>query len=188
MSDKLQQQDFFGTESNTLMSLRVDSPAKTLAKQGHKTESQAHNLVFGQNCTELLAKLDQATQSWRMLQHSFLEIEGDGLAQFSETWPQSGMMQDGNVYQLQALEHPTLETESSLLPTPTARDWKGARKPETLAAKGRNHTNSLPDAIRSSLPGKMSVGFVEWMMGYPIGYTHLNPQELPKRTKKQRQD
>ncbi len=72
MSDKLQQQDFFGTESNTLMSSQVDSPAKTLAKQGHKTESQAHNLVFGQNCTELLAKLDQATPRLKALGNSIV--------------------------------------------------------------------------------------------------------------------
>ncbi len=32
-------------------------------------------------------------------------------------------------------------------PTATSRDWKGARLPETLKAKGRTPTNSLPDMV-----------------------------------------
>lgn len=36
-----------------------------------------------------------------------------------------------------------------MYPTPTARDYKGARKPETLKKKGRTETNSLPDKVRA---------------------------------------
>jgi hypothetical protein len=45
-----------------------------------------------------------------------------------------------------------LETEIAMLPTPTTRDWKGARKPETLAAAGRGITNTLEDALTAMLP------------------------------------
>jgi len=39
--------------------------------------------------------------------------------------------------------------KDGMLPTPATRDYKGAVKTETLAAKGRNHTNSLPDSIQT---------------------------------------
>lgn len=76
---------------------------------------------------------------------------------------------------------------NNMWPTPTARAWKGARKPETLAAKGRNHTNTLEDAIRATTEGKLSPKFVEWLMGYPIGWTHLNQNELPAKRRKEPQ-
>jgi hypothetical protein len=72
-----------------------------------------------------------------------------------------------------------LETEIALLPTPAARDWKGARKPETLEAVGRLPSNDLESTLKaeSSLTGaetgvklRLSPAFVEWMMGYPEGW------------------
>lgn len=39
-----------------------------------------------------------------------------------------------------------------MIPTPTTRDWKGVRKPETLALSGRNATNSLEDTLVALLP------------------------------------
>jgi hypothetical protein len=39
----------------------------------------------------------------------------------------------------------------NMFPTPTARDWKGARKEETLKNAGRTPKNSLPDAVASNL-------------------------------------
>jgi hypothetical protein len=37
--------------------------------------------------------------------------------------------------------------KAGLLPTPTAREYKGGRHPETLKRKGRNPTNSLGDLV-----------------------------------------
>jgi hypothetical protein len=54
-----------------------------------------------------------------------------------------------------------------LWPTPVARDYKGGRKPETLAKAGRKETNSLPDAAKGSLNPE----WVETLMGFPIGWT-----------------
>lgn len=44
-----------------------------------------------------------------------------------------------------------LRGEIAMLPTPTTRDWKGARKPETLAAAGRTASNSLEDSLVAML-------------------------------------
>jgi len=68
-----------------------------------------------------------------------------------------------------------LEQAVAIWPTPTARDYKGGRKPETLAQKGRNETNSLPDAVNAQMgkTGSLNPTWVEWLMGYPEGWTDL---------------
>ena len=60
-----------------------------------------------------------------------------------------------------------------MLPTPTARDWKGGRKLETLKKAGRNENNSLPDKVNAQLQttGSLNPDWVEWLMGYGQGYT-----------------
>jgi hypothetical protein len=59
-------------------------------------------------------------------------------------------------------------------PTPTTRDYKGGRKPETLAASGRGETNSLNDAVTvRDQHGALSPEWVEWLMGFPVGWTSL---------------
>ena len=65
------------------------------------------------------------------------------------------------------------------LPTPAARDYKGAVKPETLAKKNRNPlTNSLPDAVRHlSGSGYLNPDWIEWLMGVPTGLTELDSWE-----------
>lgn len=69
----------------------------------------------------------------------------------------------------------TREKEFLSWPTPSARDYKGAVLPETLAAKKRNPmTNSLPDAVQhKSGRGHLNPAWVEWLMGLPIGWTEL---------------
>lgn len=59
-------------------------------------------------------------------------------------------------------------------PTPTTRDHKGGRKPETLAASGRGETNSLNDAVTvRDQHGALNPEWVEWLMGFPVGWTSL---------------
>ena len=65
------------------------------------------------------------------------------------------------------------------LPTPSARDYKGAVKPETLAKKKRNPlTNSLPDCVQHlSGNGYLNPNWIEWLMGVPTGLTELDSWE-----------
>ena len=62
-------------------------------------------------------------------------------------------------------------------PTPTRRDYKGARLPETMEKTGRNaDTNSLPDAVEHrGEPGRLNPTWVEWLMGWPTGWSALKP-------------
>ena len=63
----------------------------------------------------------------------------------------------------------------TMWPTVTARDYKGGRTPEALAKAGRNETNSLPDAVNAQMgkTGSLNPQWVEWLMGYPEGWTDL---------------
>ena len=69
-------------------------------------------------------------------------------------------------------------------PTPTTRDYKGGRKPETLDASGRGKTNSLNDAVTvRDQHGSLNPAWVEWLMGFPEGWTDLKPSEMPSSRK-----
>ena len=67
------------------------------------------------------------------------------------------------------------EETMKMWPTPTRREYKGGRKLETLKAKGRTATNTLCDAVNAELgrTGTLNPNWVEWLMGYPIGWTDL---------------
>jgi hypothetical protein len=73
-------------------------------------------------------------------------------------------------------------TAEKLFPTPTTRDYKGARTPEAMKKTGRNPmTNSLPDAVENQgEDGKLNPMWVEWLMGWPLGWTELKPLEMDK--------
>jgi hypothetical protein len=62
-----------------------------------------------------------------------------------------------------------------LWPTPTTRDHKGGRTPEGLEKVGRGETNSLNDAltVREEEYGQLNPQWVEWLMGFPTGWTDL---------------
>lgn len=62
-----------------------------------------------------------------------------------------------------------------MLPIPTASQCKGVRKAETMALTGRNPmTNSLGDAVMEMDGGQLNPEWVEWLMGFPTGWTDLN--------------
>jgi hypothetical protein len=81
---------------------------------------------------------------------------------------------------------PNLESvvARTMWPTPTTRDHKGGRKPETLAESGRGETNSLNDAVTvRDQHGSLNPTWVEWLMGFPTGWTDLKPSEMPSSRK-----
>ena len=67
-------------------------------------------------------------------------------------------------------------------PTPTSRDWKGGYKTESLTRKdGKSRAmDALPNAILDgkgveTSGGHLSPMWVEWLMGWPIGWTACEP-------------
>ena len=132
--------------------LQEVSHVKTLVTPESVRGSTANARGCGQSTPELLASFDPATSSWRTSQ---LCLGGD-LAEFSETWPRSGLMRNGIAYRLPPLAPLTGGIESGLLPTPTdaskggGSSRSGARINETptlqgMARKGMWPTPSASD-------------------------------------------
>jgi hypothetical protein len=68
------------------------------------------------------------------------------------------------------------ESWRKLWPTPAARDHKGVDKPN------RQGGPSLPQAVRDDAPakgGSLNPTWVEWLMGFPTGWTDCDPSATP---------
>lgn len=70
-------------------------------------------------------------------------------------------------------------------PTPTRRDYKGTNAPEGLTRKdGKSRMDQLPNAVaynsQEKDTGHLNPDWVEWLMGWPIGWTDLNALETDK--------
>jgi DNA (cytosine-5)-methyltransferase 1 len=67
-------------------------------------------------------------------------------------------------------------------PTPRAADFKGATSAEAMSkAAARGFSPNLPEATAASVGGgKLNPMWVEWLMGWPLGWTDLKPLEMDK--------
>jgi len=167
------------TQANikTSMSCAAGSPALTFQSAGNLKDSTGKGRAFGLNMPDLLAKLDLNTQSWRTSQTcllALLENTGDGLAEYSETWPRSGMMRNGIAYRLPILAAGQNGTESGFLPTPTAvTDTKGS--PKNRFYGSRTYRSLLREYLRDGMddPIYPNPALSEVILGYPKDYTRL---------------
>lgn len=125
------------------MSSAVDSHARTSAPQEKAQESTASEADFGEKWPASFARFDPASRSWKTPQCSLLA----GLDEFSETWPQWGMMQNGACSALTMLGLPTVESESGFWPTPTT----SPDAPNTNANR-KCGPNSLSEAAKLGRP------------------------------------
>jgi hypothetical protein len=64
----------------------------------------------------------------------------------------------------------------AMLPTPTSgNDYRDTKmKPSALAGK---HGKSMAGILGECTGMKLQPSFVEYMMGYPIGWTDIDPQD-----------
>ena len=65
-------------------------------------------------------------------------------------------------------------TRMSMWPTPNSRDWKGAPGSGCKERGGRQ--SSLPRDVG----GKLNPDWTEWLMGFPIGWTALEPLAMDR--------
>lgn len=65
-------------------------------------------------------------------------------------------------------------------PTPMSRDFRTGDRPESRRARNvtRKHTPQLNDVVAPG--GQLNPPWVEWLMGWPIGWTDLKPLETDK--------
>jgi hypothetical protein len=182
------------------MSSAVDSHAKTSALQEKVPDSQESGLVFGTSLQGSFAKCDRDGSLWRTSERSLLEDSEP----YSQTWPTSGLMRNGTAYRLVPLVPRTAGKESGLLPTPNR--WDAQRGAESRQTKRNRRSGgvNLREAIktwptptvqdasnnggpsqykRNSLPlnaaagGALNPTWVEWLMGFPAGWTDLGDLE-----------
>ena len=76
-----------------------------------------------------------------------------------------------------AVQH-NLTAAVEMWPTPTARDYKGQNSLKHIEEKPR-HNSQLPNRLRQKgITGSLNPTWVEWLMGYPAGYTDLKDWEI----------
>jgi len=128
MYEQSQQSDWLQTELESMSSQEV-SPAKTFqsqeTKQEYKTERGA---VYGQSAPVCLGSFQPRYAIFETSQTCLMENGELGLSEYSGTFPRSGMMRSGTVYQLPNLARTITEIGSGLLPTPVASDMGSASK------------------------------------------------------------
>jgi len=186
-------------EEKSMLSLE-DSHAKTLVLQEKAQDSMEKGQDSGEKWQGSFAKYSQDSYSWKTHQCSLL---GD-LDEFSETWPQWGLMRDGECWEHQTLERSMKGSESGLLPdnqnffhTPNTTGLDGgsnSRKalkkristwptPTTPSGGGNvGGSGAYKNAIKNGthIPHSINPSLYEWLMGWPIGWTDLKPLEMDK--------
>lgn len=159
----------------------------------------------GQSSTGLFASLNP-DGSWRKTSRGYCQLMMDGSSEeFCETWPRAGTMRNGTAYLRRPLAPLTGGTGSGLLPTPAASEWtsnvggsQGRVGPvrysltgmarygmwPTPTSKQNQHCPSMRSrgsACRRMADevgtGRLSPGFVEWLMGFPKSFTKVNDHE-----------
>ena len=144
--------------------------------------------TFGLSLSESLARFDLDSCSWRTSQVSL--ISGEPLS--LQTWPHSVIVSRGRLYALPMLEPCTTADDGSVLPTPTAKANQGSPSFQkwpsfqrlmmpTPTVQDANNNGGRSQQKRNTPPlnavvgGKLNPEFVEWLMGWPIGWTACEP-------------
>ena len=180
-----------------LMSYREAFHAKTSPSQEKETAWMGSEAECGTKWRGWLAKLDPDSSLWRTAQCSLLEEEPELL----QTLPRSGMTRGGLLWELRMSERRTKGTDSGFWATPTVcgnHNRKGASKtsgdglatpvarfPTPTRRDYKSGTGAQPreghsPPLSSAIGGTLNPTWVEWLMGWPVGWTDLKPLETDK--------
>jgi len=179
---------------------RQDSPANRSAlrenKKAHKTKE-----ICGLGQSLPFAWYDPDTHSLRTSQASLLQ---DICPEFSQTWPKQGMMRDGRCWVQTMWEQGTGERGCGYWPTPSTMDHidrKGMRPSRAVTNRKTGYLSEMiwptPNAsidtgkplpqrkpnpsggqkppLVNKIGGQLNPDWVEWLMGWPIGWSSLEP-------------
>lgn len=171
-------------------------PAKTSAAQAKAQGlSKARSRACGSRCLEWSASASQLTSSLRTRRCS---VHGDSTLS-SKDLPASGLMRRGTLYpQPTSVRHISESGCGYLLPTPTVQDASNNGGPSQLRRNSlplnvvakfptptaRNCVSNCPSELQRNEPslsvqvagvgGKLNPRWVEWLMGWPIGWVSLD--------------
>lgn len=149
--------------------------------------SKASEAGYGVKWHGSFARFNRDTSAWKTVQCSLL---GDSES-YLETWPRWGSMQDGVSFRQQIPALPICASESGFWPMTPVRLWP------TPSAGNDKWNGSIQEWggswnwVRQEDPefarGPLNPEWVEWLMGWPIGWTGLNPLGMGKFHEWQRQ-
>ncbi len=183
-----------------LMSFLGAFPVKTCPSQEKVTDLTVNEVECGTKWRGSFTKYDQDLCLWKTHQCSLV---GD-LEQFSETWPAWGLMRDGECWEQQTLAQTIKGKEFGLLekmwPTPTVACMEGGEQSDRveqtktggyilrkLNKKNMIYGAKLSDAVlyeaKKTNPetgGRLNPTWTEWLMGWPLGWTKLEPLAMDK--------
>ena len=192
-----------GEPSNDPTLFAVDTLVSLSAPQENDEEPTTLD-TCGLGLETPLAHYDPGTRSWKMYGDISLWEEQS----FLETLPKSGMTRNGELYPQPewerltegngSLSWPTPRTCSAMAATITPESvWDPKRFPnletvvgrrmwptpttvDTFTPKSRKNP-TLGDAARKAdgSNGKLNPTWVEWLMGFPLGWTDLEDLETP---------
>ena len=148
-------------------SLVEDFRVKTLALREKVLVSPEVALGYGVRCIESYGKLDLDTSSLRTAQCSLFEDLSGSYA----TFPKSGMMSSGNVYQAQTLAYNRVGNGYIVLPTPVKSTANGACKNRYFGSP--TYRGNIQEYIRDGEQDSQypHPDFLESLMNFPIGWT-----------------
>lgn len=153
-------------ENGALMLSAADSPARMFPLRGDELALMVNEVGYGARLPESFAFFDLESCAWRTSQVC-LTGERD---EFSETWPSAGTMRNGRLYRRARWVRHLCVTGCSLWPSPRAsdRDNCGGSNARSKAKRNGTYVGRL-----------LNPEFQENLMGFPIGWTDLQPLETP---------
>ena len=134
------------------------------------------NATFGQSLQTPYGYFNPATHSWKMWQDT-LPL---GLETSLQTWPRAGMTHNGTAYQLPSLVRLTDVTDYLLSqhgrPWATPRAGLGDNRNSKIWHReqgSQNLENQIATRYPELIGQAVNPEWVEWLMGFPIGWTDL---------------
>lgn len=162
------EKDLFGMELELTPSAEGSRVRMQVSPILEDLEAREKERDYSDTRSELLAKWDANTSSWKTSQASFQE----DLETFSGRWPKSGSMQNGIVFRHQTYRMTTRVNDYLSLPTPNARDGKDLSKTDAyLAARARHSPSLATTLLTQGVPWFRISMHYELAMGFPLGWS-----------------
>jgi len=186
-----------------------DSHAKTSAQQDEELGSTAKGPASGVKWRELFKRFDHASSSWRthrclfdealpessvilprwgmmrngaLLERLTVGLPTNGIE--SGLWPTpTAQDANGRTHHNQTNGTKTLSLlgQVRIWPTPTSCMSKGSSPAALTRKDGKDRSNDrLDHAVMKAHGGQLSPIWTEWLMGWPIGWTDLEPLAMDK--------
>ena len=134
---------------------------------------------FGESLPASFAYFDRDSSLWKTRQRSFIE----GWETFSATWPEWGLMLNGECFGRVPLVLHTCEPGCSSLPTLTVVSCEHPGRRKIKSGQQDCISGALHRRDRWEIGGQYSPSHAAWFMGFPDSWTDLDHTETPSSPK-----